>query len=278
MLVRPLRRLLCAPRQQRRLVHGVDAVPWHNVQAFVCQSSGLLGSGDGDLQRAVAARGALETNGVKWAFSTAQCQCAEGCEPGDVLVFPHYLHLRPAGGLELDADGVLEAISSLEATDTALGGPGWKVGDGLDIVQSLRRNTFLFVWGENAGRMQQELLNALEADADDDGSPPAAVLECSPPFAVSTGAADSASAGVCVFSTQSRDYATWGPGVGEWFAGLDYQSLALRISGWLGLSRRMGQGPHAMNALGSAMPGCWRGRMGLEAEMAAAVYKHYSAK
>ena len=31
-----------------------------------------------------------------------------------------------------------------------------------------------------------------------------------------------------------------------------------------------------MNTLGTVMGGCWRGRMGLESEMALAIHQHYA--
>jgi hypothetical protein len=144
-----------------------------------------------------------------------------------------------------------------------------------------RHHTFACVWGEQSEQLQLALRAELAADADNGGGDEVLattvhVLQCTPPFTSSAAAADAVAAGVCVFTPQSRDYSTWGPGVGEWFSGLeDTNALAARVIQWLGHSRRLGGGPQAMNTLGAAMNGCWRGRMGLEAESSKAVYHHF---
>ena len=281
---RPFLALRMLHGRQSRCLHGravLGRVPFHNAAAFVCMEPLHGDTVDCAFSDAVASytsTNAAGTTSVEWRFSTARCECPPGCDAGDILLFPHYLHLRPVGSPS--ATMLLDSIAHLELLDpggTDSSEPTWTAEEGLEVVRSVRHNTFAFAWGEQAAKLQHELCAALEADADSKEDTPAIVVRCSPPFVTGAGEPDTASAGVCVFTAQTRDYATWGPGVGEWFAGLeDCATLAHRVSGWLGLSRRMGGGPQAMNTLGSAMAGCWRGRMGLENEMAAAVYAHYT--
>ena len=79
----------------RRRLHGAGgpgSVPWHNVALFVCTDD-PISTASQPLHAVVAQHaGAAST----WKFSAALCACAPGCVAGDILVFPHYLHLRPS--------------------------------------------------------------------------------------------------------------------------------------------------------------------------------------
>ena len=93
------------------------------------------------------AAAAANSGGTDWYFAAAHCQSAPGCEPDDVLLFPHYLHLRPrCQGLRTsDRDeggslGLLEAITSLQQTSSDdEQQPVWRSSkEGIEVVRSLR--------------------------------------------------------------------------------------------------------------------------------------------
>jgi hypothetical protein len=93
------------------------------------------------------AAAAANSGGTDWYFAAAHCQSAPGCEPGDVLLFPHYLHLRPrcqglrtSGRDESGPLGLLEAVTSLQQTSSNdEQQPVWRSSkEGIEVVRSLR--------------------------------------------------------------------------------------------------------------------------------------------
>ena len=76
---------------------GPGSVPLHNAHVYVCAAGDAEEPQqfDGDALRQLHGAAAVHA-GSSWTFGVSQCECGPGCEPGDWLVYPHYLHLRPA--------------------------------------------------------------------------------------------------------------------------------------------------------------------------------------
>ena len=327
---------------------GPGSVPPHNSHLFVCGPR--AGNNDGsDLRfsrlanEAVqeAAQAHAETghnpSSIAWTFGLSMCECPPECEPGDLLLFPHYLHLRPTaaaserhssslGGM---SGPLLEAIAALEphyqggerqpgeAAQWAATGTAGAVSASSDdfeqeppeeeeeeeeealveVVSSVRHRSHVFIWsqtqggsrdGHGPGSLQQALLLELSANAMLKPSD-VVVMQCSPPLTSSHPPDGSAAngkpvgtdVGVTVFTAQSREYATWGAGIGEWFEhrGPSSSSLPSLLASFLVSTHDSGAGPYTMNALAYVIAGGagWRGRLGLGQDEALAVYTHFAA-
>ena len=278
---------MALPAAQRALLRGSHrarlstwfapgSVPWHNASVFVCAKEPLSDGGRlqqlaGVLDRRESADSIVDAS--KWTFSTALCECPPTAAPGDMLVFPHYLHLRPG---RADFEEMLQAVAGLQPVPDQ---PGeWQHSDTsaqrLEVVGSLRESAHIFVWGGGGPSFKQSLLD-LSSEA---AVASQVLLSCPPVIGSSqpdilTGQDVSAA----VFTPQSREYSTWGPGCGEWFGGHSGDNkLALQIMNWLHTAARLGWGPQGMNVLGTAMAGAWRGRLGLDPEAARAIAAHFS--
>eukprot|EP01043_Picozoa_sp_COSAG02_P073304 COSAG02_NODE_14194_length_1298_cov_88.661384_1_plen_376_part_00 len=328
---------------------GPGSVPPHNCHLFVCGPR--PGSNDGtDMRFSQLANEAMQEaaeahaergqdpSSITWTFGLSMCECPPECEPGDLFLFPHYLHLRPtAAASELHSSSLsgisgplLAAIAALEpqqgaerqpgeaprwastSSDCALSGSIGVEQDSpterslVEVISSVRHRSHVFIWsqtqvggsdGHGPGGLQQALLLELSANAALKPSD-VAVMQCSPPLTGAhppDGSAASGSfvpgVGAAVFTAQSRAYATWGAGIGEWFEyhdGSDTQtedgppspsSLSSLLASFLVSTHDSGAGPYTMNALAYVIAGgaAWRGRLGLGQDEALAVYNHFTA-
>ena len=258
---------------------GPGSVPLHNAHVFVCAAGDAEEPQqfDGDALRQLHGAAAVHA-GSSWTFGVSQCECGPGCEPGDWLVYPHYLHLRPAAP-DAAPPALLDAVAALEPQERGVGEEAQWAAEGsaaLEVVGSVRSRSHIFVWGAGGGpaALQERLLSAMP------GAPAAEIvtLRCSAPVVGESppDSLDGEAVGVAVFAAQSRDYATWGPGVGEWFSGLPDEALASRLASFVGTTHDSGGGPQTMNALAFVMKDAWRGRLGLGQEEAEAIYTHFA--
>lgn len=328
---------------------GPGSVPPHNCHLFVCGPRG--GNGDGSsthfsrlaneaMREAAEAHAEREqaSGPTAWTFGLSMCECPPECEPGDLLLFPHYLHVRPtaaaserhSSSLSRMSGALLDAIAALQperhgeerhpggapqwsATANRCAGPtsnslesDWSEQAALiEIVGSVRHRSHVFIWsqqqndgggdneGRSAGSLQETLLLELSTNAALKASD-VAVVQCSPPLThthppdgSATTEPSVAGVSVAVFTAQSRAYATWGAGIGEWFectssANEDASptsSLASVLASFLVSTHDSGAGPYTMNALAHviAQGAAWRGRMGLGQNEALAVHNHFAA-
>lgn len=301
---------------------GPGSVPAHNVHLFVCgatasnAASGLRVDlrfsqlANEVLQEAAvlhdeAEQGSAGSSGISWSFGLSMCECPLGCEPGDMLLFPHYLHLRPteaASKLHSSSLGgvspaLLAAVAALQPQEGRQVGEAtqWADPDAeeedpalVEVISTLRHHSHTFIWGPQggAGLLQSELMLQLSGQSAAKPSE-VMVLQCSAPLtadAAPDGAGeeggDGAAVGVAVFAAQSREYATWGAGVGEWFGSKEGDgeraALASKLASFLVTTHDAGGGPYMMNALAHVMGGAWRGRLGLGQEEAEGIYQHFS--
>ncbi len=353
-LAHPCRPLSGVQRHTRRLLasdcRGPGSVPPHNCHLFVCGPRAERNDGtdlrfsqlaNEAMQEAAEAHaeGGHDPSSIAWTFGLSMCECPPECEPGDLLLFPHYLHLRPtaaacmlhSSSLSGMSGPLLDAIAALEPQGDSERQPGeapqWvssgsdcglpdssdfeqkrpKEGALVEVVSSVRHRSHVFIWsqtqagsssdGHGPGGLQQALLLELSANAALQPSD-VAVMQCSPPLTSANPPDGSAASGnfvpgvgVAVFTAQSRAYATWGAGIGEWFEyhpGNDTRivdgraspsSLSSLLSAFLVSTHDSGAGPYTMNALAYVIAGgaAWRGRLGLGQDEALAVYNHFTA-